>query len=113
MPGKELLAAVEKIVVASTNPVKIQAALSGFQKLFPRRAFSASGISVPSGVRAQPMTSRETFEGALNRAKAACDQISDADYWVGIEGGVEEIAGAMEVFAWVVVLSRQVAGRVG
>jgi inosine/xanthosine triphosphatase len=109
----------EKIIVASTNPVKIQAALSGFQKLFPGRQFSASGVSVLSGVSAQPMTSDETFQGALNRARAASDQAPDADYWVGIEGGVEEIEGdnngngAMEVFAWVVVLSRQRAGRIG
>ena len=113
MLGKELLETVEKIVVASTNPVKIQSALSGFRKLFPGHEFTASGITVPSGVRAQPMTSHETCQGALNRASAACDQIPDADYWVGIEGGVEEIDGAMEVFAWVVVLSRQVAGQVG
>ena len=104
---------MEKIIVASTNPVKIQSALSGFQKLFPEHEFTASGISVPSGVSAQPMTRHETFQGALNRVRAACDQISDADYWIGIEGGVEEIDGSMEVFAWVVVLSRHLAGRVG
>lgn len=104
-----------KIVVASTNPVKIQAALNGFQQMFPVQLFTASGISVPSGVSAQPMTSAETLQGAVGRATAARASQPDADYWVGIEGGVEESGGEMEVFAWVVILSpdRMSKGRTG
>src|ERR1041385_8210729 len=94
---------METIVVASTNPVKVQAALNGFQAMFPERQFCADGISVPSGVSVQPMTSHETLQGATNRATNAHHQRPDADYWVGIEGGVDEIDGQMEVFAWVVV----------
>jgi inosine/xanthosine triphosphatase len=102
---------VHKLVVASTNPVKIQSALDGFHKMFPDRRFTASGITVPSGVNAQPMTSEETLQGALNRASTARDLIADADYWIGIEGGVEERGGEMEVFAWVVILSREGIGK--
>jgi inosine/xanthosine triphosphatase len=95
-----------QILVASLNPVKIQAALVGFRTMFPERQFVASGISVPSGVSAQPMTSLETRQGALNRASAAREASPDADYWIGIEGGCEDNAGELDVFAWVVVLSR-------
>jgi inosine/xanthosine triphosphatase len=102
---------VEKIVIASTNPVKIEAALGGFQKMFPDREFTASGISVPSGVNAQPMTSDETYQGALNRANAVRQSVQDAQYWIGIEGGIEEQRGEMEVFAWVVVLSQELVGK--
>jgi inosine/xanthosine triphosphatase len=35
----------------------------------------------------------------------------DADYWVGIEGGVEEIDGRLAAFAWVVIRSSDQAGR--
>ena len=97
---------METIVVASNNPVKQEASLSGFRQMFPEREFSVRGLSVPSGVSVQPITNRETLQGALNRATAARAQITDADYWVGIEGGVEETDGEMEVFAWVVVLTR-------
>ncbi len=101
---------MQSIVVASTNPVKIQAALNGFQTMFPEHEWCADGISVPSGVSAQPMTSQETLQGAANRAANAREQIPEADYWVGIEGGVDEVAGQMEVFAWIVVLSRTRSG---
>lgn len=93
-----------RIIVASKNPVKIQAALQGFQQMFPQTEFSAEGLSVPSGVADQPMTSDETLHGARNRAEGARQVLPDADYWVGIEGGVDETAHGMEVFAWVVVL---------
>ncbi|HVO41932.1 MAG TPA: inosine/xanthosine triphosphatase [Aggregatilineales bacterium] len=93
-----------RIVVASTNRVKVDAALNGFRAMFPGQTFDAEGINVESGVSAQPVTDLETLQGATNRARAIQQRRPDADYWVGIEGGVEEIAGEMEVFAWVVVI---------
>ena len=95
------------IITASTNPVKIQAALTGFQAMFPDQHFQATGLNVPSGVSAQPMTSLETRQGALNRATAARQGNPDAAFWVGIEGGCEDNAGELDVFAWVVILSRE------
>jgi inosine/xanthosine triphosphatase len=102
---------VKQIVVASENPVKLQAASNGFRRMFPLEQFDVSGISVPSGVSAQPMTGEETLHGALYRVGQARKRITDADYWVGIEGGVEENDGEMEVFAWVVVLSPYQTGK--
>ena len=94
------------IIVASQNPVKINATLTSFQKMFPDEAFDAEGISVPSGVSDQPMSSVETIQGAMNRAKNARERQSDADYWVGIEGGIEDTDVGMQCFAWVIVLGR-------
>ena len=99
------------IVVASANPVKIQAALAGCQRLFPSQAFTARGVSVPSGVGHQPMTDAETRQGARNRAAAARAAAPAADYWVGIEGGCEELYGRLACFAWAVVLTRTQAGE--
>ncbi|RHY24308.1 hypothetical protein DYB32_008895, partial [Aphanomyces invadans] len=72
--------------------------------------FAVTGVNVPSGVSTQPITSRETLVGATNRLHAARERVPDADFWVGIEGGVEQtIVGdghdphVMEVFAWIVV----------
>jgi inosine/xanthosine triphosphatase len=98
-------------MVASTNPVKIQSALGGFQRMFPDQTFEAEGMSAPSGVRDQPMGDAETLQGALNRARYVRDHVPDADYWVGIEGGAAEDEGGMIVFAWVVVLSRDKIGK--
>jgi inosine/xanthosine triphosphatase len=95
-----------RIVVASLNQVKIDAALHGFRAMFPDQEFQAEGVTVPSGVRDQPMDDTETLHGATNRAKAVRALRPDADYWVGIEGGIDEIEGDMECFAWIVVLTR-------
>lgn len=97
---------MKKIVIASKNPVKINATLSGFQKMFPNEQFEIEGVSVPSGVSDQPKNDLETFSGAWNRADSACKGKSDADFCVGIEGGIEEKNSDMEAFAWVVIKSR-------
>ncbi len=91
------------IVVASTNPVKIQAALDGFQQMFPAESFTVEGVAVASGVSDQPMTDAETLQGAINRVKAARRAAPQAAYWIGLEGGVEDRAGELETFAWIVV----------
>lgn len=92
------------IVVASSNPVKIQAAQTGFEHMFPYDSFAARGVSVPSGVSHQPMTDEETLQGALTRATNARTADPHAAFWVGIEGGCEEKHGELWTFAWVVVL---------
>jgi inosine/xanthosine triphosphatase len=93
-----------KIIVASKNPVKINAALSGFLKMFPNEQFEVEGVSVSSGVYEQPKSDVETFTGAMNRAENASKE-TKADYWVGIEGGIEQKDSGMEAFAWVVIKS--------
>ena len=112
---------MKTVIVASNNPVKIQAALDGFARMFPGEQFVFQGISTPSGVADQPFSSRETLQGALNRASNARAQQPNADFWVGIEGGVEDspegdlTPGELCAFAWVVVLagSRVGKGRTG
>ena len=97
---------MKKIVVASKNPVKINVMLAGFQKMFPEEQFEIEGVSAASGVGDQPKTNAEIFSGALNRAHNACKECQEADFFVGIEGGIEENASDMESFAWVVIRSK-------
>ncbi len=98
------------LIVASSNPVKITAALAGFQRMFPRENCTAQGISAPSGVRDQPHGDAETRLGAANRAASVRRLAPHGDYWIGIEGGVIDQDGIMQVFAWVVILSDQRVG---
>lgn len=102
---------MKTIVLASKNPVKIKATLEGFKRMFPHEAFELKLASVSSGVSNQPMSSEETLQGAFNRAQQAVEMIPTGDFWVGIEGGVEEAQGEMTAFAWVVVLTRGKAGK--
>jgi inosine/xanthosine triphosphatase len=103
--------ASQKIVVASKNPVKIAAALAGFSSMFPNTTYNPHSLSVPSGVPSQPFTDAETLRGALNRAQNARTQEPQADYWVGIEGGVEDTPEGLQSFAWVVVINH--VGKTG
>jgi inosine/xanthosine triphosphatase len=91
-----------KIVVASTNPVKLESVGSAFEACF-KTPLELLTVSVPSGVAAQPMTDAETLRGARNRAGAALLSIPDAQYAVGLEGGIEDTEDGMLSFAWVVV----------
>lgn len=93
-----------RVVVASQNPVKIEAVRIGFAKMFPNEVFDFQGMSVPSGVSSQPIGEKETLTGAKNRVKNISHIISD--YWVGIEGGSKHVGQGMETFAWVVIKSK-------
>ena len=102
---------MKKVIIASKNPVKIQAVKNGFEKMFPNQEFDFAGVSVPSNVADQPFSNTETFLGARNRANNASNEVADADFYVGIEGGIEQIENEMEVFAWVFIKSAVKYGK--
>ncbi|EMF7445687.1 inosine/xanthosine triphosphatase [Vibrio parahaemolyticus] len=93
--------ATQKVVIASLNPAKINAVKSAFQSAFPQQAFEFVGISVPSEVADQPMTNEETHRGAANRVKNAKVEMPTADFYVGLEAGIE----GNVTFAWMVIES--------
>lgn len=92
-----------KIVVGSTNIVKINAAKDAFLLAFPGVSCEVVGVAAPSGVSDQPVTDEETLRGAMHRASRARDAMPHADFWVGMEGGVLDSALGMECFAWIAV----------
>jgi inosine/xanthosine triphosphatase len=96
---------MKTIVVASTNPVKMNAALDGFIRMFPNEQWEVSGVKVPSGVSEQPMSDEETRQGAINRAENASKE-KEGDFWVGIEGGVEDHPEGMRACAWIVIKAK-------
>jgi inosine/xanthosine triphosphatase len=99
------------VVVASTNPVKVQAATDGFRRMFPDIQLDVIAAEAHSAVPRQPRSTAETLTGALNRAANAMTSQPHADYWVGIEGGVQDDGLEMTAFAWVVVRSKTVTGK--
>lgn len=91
------------IIIASGNPAKIKAVELAFSRMFPDEKFDYEGISVESGVSDQPMSDDETFAGALMRAQTCRETRPEATYWVGLEGGLEEIGDELHAFAWMVI----------
>ncbi|WP_086982264.1 inosine/xanthosine triphosphatase [Vibrio aphrogenes] len=98
----------KKVIVASLNPAKINAVKSAFSASFPDEQFVFEGVSVASGVPDQPMFDQETKQGALNRVHHAQRTISDADFYVGLEAGIE----ANFTYAWMIIESNPASGEV-
>jgi inosine/xanthosine triphosphatase len=80
------------ILVGSKNPVKIESVNEAFLNYF--HDIDVRGIDVNSGVPDQPVND-DTFKGARNRAEALIkinvENKLEAEYMVGIEGGIMNI----------------------
>lgn len=90
-----------RIIVGSTNPVKVGAVEEAFKRYWPE--CEVVGVEVSSGVSSQPMSEEETINGAINRAKAS---IGSHDFGIGIEGGVCTIQDKMFECAWACVVAK-------
>ncbi len=101
------------VIVASNNPAKLRAVERAFRDVFEGRAqaLMVRGVAVPSGVKDQPDSDTETRTGAWNRARAARAASPEADFWVGLEGGLEHIDDQWCGSAWMVVIAAD--GRSG
>ncbi len=92
------------ILIASSNPTKIEGAKKAFKEFIKIKKLSEENIAVrpfklniysaklPSNVSEQPIGWQETLNGAYNRAQNAVNYAKqknlNIDYFVGIEGGI-------------------------
>ncbi|KAJ1568157.1 hypothetical protein HK096_007403, partial [Nowakowskiella sp. JEL0078] len=114
---------VIQIVVGTENKAKIAAVKLCLPEVIKRLNFpnvkvslesglvdetiwNVTGISVPSGVRDQPMSDEETLQGAKNRANSVLAKLPSADFGIGIEGGVQKIGDVWMESGWVVVVDK-------
>ena len=81
-----------KVLIGSENSVKIESVRQSFSKFF--KPVDAKGLSVDSGVSDQPFN-EETFTGTKNRAEHVKrindEQSLNANFFVGIEGGILQL----------------------
>ena len=99
------------VCVASSNPVKLRATREGFERMYPGMDFEIRSTLPMISLPQQPSSDIETLQCAMLRAHNIRELAPGADYWVGIEGGVEDKPDGMVTFAWVVVLDSSRAGR--
>ncbi|MBL1214438.1 MAG: inosine/xanthosine triphosphatase [Ignavibacteriae bacterium] len=97
-----------KVLVGSNNPVKLEAAKEAFAAYY--EDVEAVGINVDSNVPDQPIGD-ETYAGAENRALQLLE-INDkeklnADYFVGIEGGVSKVNNKLFAFGCMCILNKK------
>ena len=102
---------MNQIIIASSNPVKSRAAREGFIRMFPAEDFSIRPVSTTLTLPIQPATDEETLRCAELRTQNVRDLAPEADYWVGIEGGIADWPIGMGAFAWVVIMDK--TGRIG
>ena len=95
------------VIVGSISPVKINATRQAFQAYFDN--VEVKGIHVSSGIKPFPTTEEETFQGAANRAKAVSKR-DQADYYVGLEGGLQTLKGYTIVKQIAVILHEDQIG---
>ena len=97
---------MKKIIIASRNPVKINAVKKWFEQMLPEYDFEYVGISVSSWVSDQPMNDEETYLWAYNRVQNAHKENSDAEFYVWIEWWLIERDNNLESIAWVVIMDK-------
>ncbi|PLW80000.1 inosine/xanthosine triphosphatase [Candidatus Woesearchaeota archaeon] len=90
-----------KVIVGSKNPIKIEAVKAAFSNYF--KELKVIGISVESDVSDQPKDYDETLQGARNRVLNLRKE-NDADFFVGIEGGMDKKQDKWFSYGCIVVL---------
>lgn len=99
---------MKKIVVGSTNPVKVEAVRRVVQRVWQDAL--VTGVEAASGVSAQPQTDEESIHGAIHRAQHAL-VLMPADLGVGVEGNTVDTEYAMFSTAWIAIIDA--SGQVG
>jgi inosine/xanthosine triphosphatase len=97
------------VAVGSSNPTKIRPVRSVFSHFYPKS--EVIGVAVKSGIKAQPLNDLETYQGALNRAINAINIVKNAEFGVGIEGGLNQTNYGWFERSLVVIVDRK--GKIG
>ena len=95
-----------KVMVGSRNPVKIKAVQGAMSTVFNDSVIECIGVDAPSLVADQPMSADETRTGAINRVRH-CQQHYQADYYVAMEGGVDNFEYGPATFAYMVIANNE------
>ena len=93
------------VVVGSQNPVKIKAVKEVFNWFYP--AVKIKGVKVASEVADQPMSFKESYQGAVNRAKKSLALFPQADFALGIEGGLQHYSFGWATAGVVVIINQK------
>jgi len=91
-----------RVVVGSTNPVKISAVQESFSLAFG--PVEVKGVEVDSGVGPEPLE-EDAVKGSMNRARGAMELLP-SDFSVGIEGGLFYLHGRYYLAGFVTILRR-------
>ncbi|MBU3893674.1 inosine/xanthosine triphosphatase [Serratia rubidaea] len=95
------------VVAATTNPAKIKAIQLAFDETYGAGRCHVEPVDVASGVSPQPIGNAETRTGARQRVTEARQARPEADFWVGVEAGIEDNM----TFAWMTIENPHIRGE--
>lgn len=87
------------LVAATQNPAKINAVKQAFERVFSKAKIEVKGVPAQSGVADQPIGDQETKQGALNRIQDAKRLEPGADFYIGLEAGIDDGF----TYAWLII----------
>jgi len=82
-----------RVVAGTTNPTKISGIRNAFKEVFPHETIDVVPRRVENRVGPQPIGLDSIFVGALNRLLSCIKAEGQADFYVGVEAGILNVAG--------------------
>jgi inosine/xanthosine triphosphatase len=96
------------VVVGSNSPVKVEATRQAFSEYYAD--VIVESVNIRSGVNPFPWSDEEMLQGATNRVNGAQEAVPEADFYVGLEGGLQRLGDWMMVKQLAVVMRREEIG---
>jgi len=95
-----------KISLGTTNNTKIDAVKKVFKKFYPHEMICVATVDVKSK-QSQPVGVDNIIRLAKRRARICAQMIPDADYHIGIEGGIVRMKQGIFAQTWIAVLKNK------
>ncbi|ATU05133.1 hypothetical protein BKN14_01600 [Candidatus Gracilibacteria bacterium HOT-871] len=104
-----------KIVIGTQSAPKVEAIKEAIFKIpyFEGKDIEIIDIKVSSGISDMPTSIEENMIGAKNRALNSKKEISDADFYIGMEGGTSFFGEKSYLFGVVYILDNAGNGHFG
>jgi len=93
-----------KVILGSANPDKIRIALDAFKEIHLEA--NVIGIKTKSQIIDQPLDKKTTKKGSINRASYAKREMPNADFLLGLEGGLHNYEGEYHLVTFACLVNR-------
>lgn len=93
-----------KIAVGTTSSQKIKYLREVLDEM--ELSYDIVPVEAESGVASQPMSSSETKNGSINRARVSLETVYDADFGIGVEAGYELEDSRYSIFCWASIIDK-------
>ena len=98
---------ITKVAIGTKNPIKIEAIKEALAEIYKNsKDYEILFDSSESKVHKLPKSDKECIVGARNRSLDMLSKFQDADYGVGIEGGLDINDQGVFLCTWIIITSK-------